>query len=149
MVLEDGSWYQGGFNNLKMHGEGTLHFANGNAYVGGFENDQRHGMGYLFDFENQAKVREEWVKGQRKNFVKTPSTTAELNEHLKKEGYYYQNQKTPMTKTVLRNAKAGTGTSMITSNKLNQGMKIAAASRFLGSAQRARNKDYVNVKKAV
>lgn len=74
-----------------MHGEGTLHLANGNAYVGGFENDQRHGMGYLFDYENTAKVREEWVKGQRKNFVKTPSTKEELDEALKNEGYYHQN----------------------------------------------------------
>jgi len=47
---------------------------NGNAYVGGFENDQRHGMGYMFDFENEVKVREEWTKGKRVNFIATPST---------------------------------------------------------------------------
>lgn len=69
-MREDGSRFEGGFLDGKMHGEGVLHFENGNAYVGAFENDQRHGMGYLLDYENEAKVREEWVRGQRKNFVK-------------------------------------------------------------------------------
>ena len=88
--MNDGSWYEGGYLNLRKHGEGSYHFANGNVYVGGFENDVRHGMGYLFDFENQCKVREEWVKGHRKNFVKTTSTTEELKSQLANEGYYFQ-----------------------------------------------------------
>jgi hypothetical protein len=55
---------------MRMHGQGTLHFTNSNVYIGGFEDDTRHGMGYLLDYENSSKVREEWVKGKRINFVK-------------------------------------------------------------------------------
>lgn len=89
MVLQDGSSYEGEYKGMNMHGEGTLTMKNGNVYVGGFENDQKHGMGYLFDFENQCKVREEYVKGVRKNFVKSPSTTEELKAQIQNQGYYF------------------------------------------------------------
>jgi hypothetical protein len=48
-------------------------------------------MGYFLDFENEYKIREEWVKGERKNFVKTPSTKIDMTEQLKNQGYYFQN----------------------------------------------------------
>lgn len=32
-------YYYGGCLKRKLHGQGTLHFRNGNVYIGGFEND--------------------------------------------------------------------------------------------------------------
>lgn len=85
--------YSGAYRDFEMHGQGTLYLRNGNVYMGGFANDKRHGMGYLLDYETGHKIREEWAHGTRgANAVSTVSTTQELDEHLRKEGYYYQNQ---------------------------------------------------------
>lgn len=93
MLMADGSYYKGQYNKDLMNGDGTIYYVNGNAYVGSFENDQKQGMGYLFDFVNECKIREEYVKGERKNFVKSPSTKEEMTEQLKNQGYYFQSQK--------------------------------------------------------
>lgn len=61
MLLEDGSRYEGGFDNEgRMDGEGTLRMENGNVYVGGFKAGQRHGAGYLLDYKDEAKIKEDW-----------------------------------------------------------------------------------------
>lgn len=81
--MDDGSYYKGQYKGDLMDGDGTLYYANGNVYLGTFENDKKHGMGYLFDFQNDCKIREEWVKGSRKNFVKSPATKEEMTEQIK------------------------------------------------------------------
>ena len=86
-----------------MHGQGTLRLRGGNVYLGGFENDKKHGLGYLPDYGTCHKVREEWVRGKQSagSSVRQASTKEELDAHLKKEGYYYQNQASGMRKTTL------------------------------------------------
>ena len=80
MLLEDGSYYEGQYKRDMRHGEGTIYYPNGNAYVGLFDQDQKHGAGCLWDLQNVAKVREEWVRGTRKSFVIARSTVEELTE---------------------------------------------------------------------
>jgi len=65
-----------------MHGAGKIFYPNGSVFVGTFANDKKHGIGNLFDFENSFKQREEWVQGNRKDFMKTPCSTEELQSQL-------------------------------------------------------------------
>lgn len=78
MTFDDGSYYQGEFKKDMMHGRGSIVFPNGNVYVGTFENDKKHGIGTVFDVTTLTKKREEWMRGVRSNFIKTPTTRDEL-----------------------------------------------------------------------
>ena len=50
LTYSDGAYYEGDFNDDKMHGKGTLYYGPGRpAYSGGWENDQFHGWGKLFN----------------------------------------------------------------------------------------------------
>uniref|UniRef100_A0A7S3CPV0 MORN repeat protein n=1 Tax=Strombidium rassoulzadegani TaxID=1082188 RepID=A0A7S3CPV0_9SPIT len=98
MILEDGSVYEGEFKKNMMNGKGHITYPNGSVFVGTFENDQKHGIGTLFDFKTQTKQREEWLKGSRKNFIKTPASEEEFQQQLKNPGYIY-NSVTTKVKT--------------------------------------------------
>jgi len=41
--------------------------------------DQKHNTGTYFDMTNKMKIREEYTRGKRTNFVKTPCSVDELN----------------------------------------------------------------------
>ena len=92
MILEDGSIYEGEFKNWKMHGAGKMTYPNGTIYVGTWDKDLKNGIGTLFDFDNSMKQREDWSRGTRKNFVKTPTPKEELLQQLKNPGYNYQSE---------------------------------------------------------
>ena len=43
--------------------------------------------GTYFDLQNQMKIREEYTRGKRTNFVKTPCSIEELNQQVQNPGY--------------------------------------------------------------
>ena len=62
-----------------MHGSGVIRYINGDAYIGSFNEDKKHGTGNLFKVNEQMKQKEDWTRGVRKNFVKTPANMDEFN----------------------------------------------------------------------
>ena len=89
IIFEDGSIYQGEFKNDQMLGSGVIKYPNGDAYVGTFDSDKKHGTGSYFDMQNMYRMQEDWVKGQRKGQVKTPTTKEEMEQQITNPGYVH------------------------------------------------------------
>lgn len=94
MIFKDGSIYEGEYLNDQMHGQGVIRYPNGDVYAGTFMEDLKHNtgmyfytpffyiffiLGTYFDLTNKMKIREEYTRGKRTNFVKTPCSIEELN----------------------------------------------------------------------
>ena len=71
-----------------MHGSGAFFYSNGDVFVGSFADDAKHGVGTYFDRVNQMKIREDYTRGRRTNFVKSPVSEAELQEQRRNPGYH-------------------------------------------------------------
>ena len=87
MISPDGSFYEGEYKNGMKNGSGVITYPNGQVYVGTFENDKKHGLGTLFDLDKNTKQREQWVKGSRKECIKTPCSREEILQQMKNPGY--------------------------------------------------------------
>lgn len=87
ILYPDGSFYEGDYKNGVKNGSGVITYPNGQVYVGTFENDKKHGLGTLFDLDKNTKQREQWVKGSRKEAIKTPCPREEMLQQIKNPGY--------------------------------------------------------------
>ena len=54
-ILEDGTKYEGNFDNDKIHGEGVYYFKDGTKWEGHSENGVRSGVGKMIDAEGNEK----------------------------------------------------------------------------------------------
>lgn len=110
MSNADGSFYEGQYKNGLKHGSGVMTYPNGQVFVGTFENDKKHGLGTLFDLEKSIKQREQWLKGSRKEAIKTPASREELLQQMKNPGYInkgYSNNNSPEAKRLTSKVVGG------------------------------------------
>ena len=65
MIIEDGNFYEGEYQNNKFNGRGIYKFKNGDIYDGYFKDGMRHGHGIYTWGNNKAKYDGEWKNGKR------------------------------------------------------------------------------------